>query len=100
MEPRLHAIKLVYDNGIIEDVAEGIVIIKNNESLEFEAVNVLPIDQLLLSAITLHSLFEEYISEGGTELKIEGGLEDLLVEFIRVLLDLQHKTNDKGDVLQ
>jgi hypothetical protein len=96
----------VYENGIIQDIKEGIVIVKTNEAMAFEAVNVLPLDQLLLSAIAFHSLFNEYVSEGtggddGSPMDIDDGLDGLLYEFIKVLLAMKDKTtNNKGDVLQ
>lgn len=96
METRLHAIKLLHDNGIIESVDSGIVIIKKGESLEFEAVNVLPFDQLLLTGVVFHSLFHEYIVANTQEGDMERTLGAMLSEFIKILLDTD-KT--KGDVL-
>lgn len=90
----LHAIKLVYSNGIIQDMKSGVVILKDQDGMQYEAMNVLPQDQLLITAITLHQLYSEHLkSEDG-----EDGFENILVDFIKALLSTEKQT--KGDVLQ
>lgn len=90
-EPRLHAIKLVYDNGLIEDVKSGIIVTKDGDSLSFDILNLLPLDQLLVAAITFHQLHMEHLKD------IESGMDELLSEFINALMQFQKQ--NKGDVL-
>jgi hypothetical protein len=82
----------MYDNGIIENVKEGIVLVKQEDGMEFEAVNMLPNDQLLLVAIALHQL---YLESFGKSVE-DDPLDMILSSFIYELL----QTDNKGDVLQ
>ncbi len=96
MAQRVHAIKLVFSDGIIEDIKEGMVITRDGETMSFDAVNVLPQDQILLVAITLHQLYQEYFE--GLNDQMDAELMAVLIPFIKGMLDA-HK-RDKGDVLQ
>lgn len=102
MEKRVHAIKLIYDDGLIEDVKEGIVIIKEEDNMSFTAVNIEPLDQMILSAITFHNLFTEYLRDGEEEVEKANAIDSVLVDFIKVLLQVKYKGENKtkGDVLQ
>lgn len=102
MDTQLRSIKLVYDNGIIQDVSAGIVILKNVTNMEYEAVNVLPHEQLLITAITLHQLYSEFtkdILSYEDDHEEEDYFEKTLVDFIKQLLEANKKV-DKGEVLQ
>ena len=98
MDQRIHAIKLVYDNGIIEDVKEGLIITRNGDAMSFDAVNLMPPDQLLLTAITLHQLHREYLSDESGMTDESVNLLDILIPFIKALLKFEKE--NKGDVLQ
>lgn len=102
MEQRVRAIKLIYDNGVIEDVKEGIVITKEVDNMSFTAVNIEPLDQMILTAITFHSLFAEYLRSEEEEVASADVIDSVLVDFIKVLLQLKYKNENKtkGDVLQ
>lgn len=102
LEQRVHAIKLIFDNGVIEDVKEGIVITKEADNMSFTAVNVEPLDQMILTAITFHSLFSEYLQSEEEEFTSAEAIDSVLVDFIKVLLQLKYKNENKtkGDVLQ
>lgn len=94
MESRVHAIKLVHDNGVIEDIKSGVVITKDGDSMSFNCVNLLPREQMLITAIALHQLLQEYLPNDDEEESIVIGV---LVGFIKALF---HTEEIKGDVLQ
>lgn len=98
MEPRLHAIKAVYDNAVIEDIKEGLIIAKEKEGLRFEAVNVLPADQLLLCAIVTYELTNEFFSESEQDETMELFLGMLKILISGLLNNKEDQT--KGGVLQ
>lgn len=102
MEQRVHAIKLIFDNGVIEDVKEGIVITKDADNMSFTAVNVEPLDQMILTAITFHNLFTEYLFGEGEQPASAETVNSVLVDLIKVLLKVKYKNENKtkGDVLQ
>lgn len=102
LEQRVHAIKLIFDNGVIEDVKEGIVITKDADNMSFTAVNVEPLDQMILTAITFHNLFTEYLFGEGEQPASAETVNSVLVDLIKVLLKVKYKNENKtkGDVLQ
>lgn len=100
MEKRVRSIKLIYEDGLIEDIKEGIVVIKEDDNMSFTAVNIDPMEQMLLSAITFHSLFTEYLREDGENVASADVIDNVLVDFIKVLLQVKYKNETKGDVLQ
>lgn len=93
------AIKMVISNGLIEDCKQGIIITKQDDNMSFDALNLLPHDQLTLTAITLHQLIQEHLGEDSLDEEIDL-LMVSLVHFIKALLDPTYKRENKGDVLQ
>ena len=94
---KLHAVKLVMDNGMIEDCKEAIVIIKDGESMSLEAINLLPLDQMILVSIAFYEMFNEYFSEEEQPKEFQL-FEQMLRYLISSLLNTNNQT--KGDVLQ
>ena len=97
VENRLRSINAVYENGVIENIKEGIVIAKESDGLRFEAVNVLPADQLLLVSIIMCELTNEYFSESETDDTVEL-FKGMLKVLISGLLNTNNQT--KGAELQ
>lgn len=93
---KLHAIKLVMDNGIIEDFKQGIVIVKEKDSMSLETCNVLPVEQIALTAIALNELMSEYLSDEDSDEPM-----DLFKSMLKVLIANLLNTNPtKGEVVQ
>lgn len=97
MDTRLHSIKAVYENGVIEDVKEGLIIVKEKDSLRFDAVNLLPVDQILLNAIVLNELVSEYFLDEDPDQTFEM-FTSMLKALISSLLNTNNQT--KGEVIQ
>lgn len=88
----IRSIQLVMNTGVIEQINSGMVIVKQDDGMVFEAVNLLPEDQLLITAVALNELLKEYLedSEALKELNFH------LLVFIRAILN----PDGKGDALQ
>lgn len=54
-----HAVKIVYNDGIIEDVRSAVIIAETQEGMTYEAMNILPDKQLLVIAMAFHSMLVE-----------------------------------------
>lgn len=54
-----HAVKIVYSDGLIEDIQSAIIIAETEEGMFYEAMNILPDKQLLIVSIALHSMLKE-----------------------------------------
>lgn len=54
-----HAVKIVYSDGIIENIDSAIIIAETQEGMFYEAMNILPDKQLLVVAIALHSMLKD-----------------------------------------
>lgn len=54
-----HAVKIVYSDGIIENIDSAIIIAETPEGMFYEAMNILPDKQLLIVAIALHSMLKD-----------------------------------------
>lgn len=93
---KLHAIKLVMDNGIIDDFKQGIVIVKEKDSMSLETCNVLPVEQIALTAIALNELLNEYFSD--EEYEAFNMMQTMLRALISSLLNTNNPT--KGEVVQ
>ena len=87
---QLHVIKLVYTNGIMEDVKQGVVITRDGAGIGFEATNLLPHEMLLLVSITLHQLLKDTDAIG----------DDFMSSLIILIKALIKLEDEKGDVLQ
>jgi len=96
LEDELVSIKLMYADGVMEDVRSGMVMVKHDETMSYAAKNMLPHHQMLLCAITLHQLYLEYLQ--GFNEDADKEFASVLMSFIKGLLDVRKL--DKGDVLQ
>lgn len=96
------ALKIIYDNGIIEDIRQAIVIAEETDGMFYEAMNILPDKQMLVVAMAFHGMLRE-LREADTEGHLEV-LEHELLEFIRSLMNPSYirkqQQQTKGDVLQ
>ena len=55
-----HAVKIVYSDGLIEDVKSAIIIVSEKDGISYEAMNILPDKQLLVVAMSFYSMLKEY----------------------------------------
>lgn len=93
---KLRAIKLLMENGIIEDCKEGIVIVKQADGMVLETVNILPVEQIAFTAIALNELLNEYFSDEEDE--TFNMMQTMLRALISSLLNTNNPT--KGEVVQ
>lgn len=54
-----HAVKIIYNDGLIEDVKSAVIIAETTEGMTYEAMNILPDKQLLVIAMAFHSMLNE-----------------------------------------
>jgi hypothetical protein len=97
LEAKLRSIKAVYENGVIEDITQGIIIVKDSDGLRYDAVNILPVEQLALSAIVVSELIGEYFLTEEPDPTME-----MFLTMLRALISslLNTKQQTKGEVIQ
>jgi hypothetical protein len=90
-----HAIQVIYSDGLIEKIDSGIIIAETQDGMFYEAMNILPDKQLLLVAISLHSMLKELNLEDD-----EWDFPKEVLNFIRQLMNPieEVQTNTKQKV--
>ena len=89
------AIKIIYDDGMIYDLNNAIIIANDDDGLTYEVMNILPDKQLLLVAVAFHSMLKDLMEDEADS----WSLEQEVLCFIRELMNpIDNQT--KGEILQ
>lgn len=89
-----HAVKIVYSDGIIENIDSAVIIADTEEGMFYEAMNILPDKQLLVVAIALHSMLKDLDIEDEAFT-----FPNEVLQFIRQLMNpIEEKTKTKVEL--
>lgn len=96
-EKQLHGVSLLFTDGTVNQLKNALVISMDDDGVEFECLNINPVDQLILTAIMLNGLVEEYFVEGDKDFD---KFSMLLTSFIKELMKHRKEKQTKGAILQ